>query len=73
MIPLFFHGSVITHERMLDIAAHCEKSFRLPNGDWKVKVTWFSRSGYSLGIRETIRIRKAQIRFWYRFALPEQK
>lgn len=55
-----------THRNMLDCAISVLKSYRMPDGRYKLKVQWFLKRGFDLALKETLIISRKQIPNWVR-------
>ena len=49
---------------MLDVSIYVLKRFRLPNGDYKLKIMWLDSHGGSLNLRDSVRVGKLQLPNW---------
>jgi len=62
---MFKFAHTYTHNRMLDCAIYVLKSYRLPDGRYKLKIRWMNRRGMDLGIVENVTIVKSEVKNWY--------
>jgi hypothetical protein len=53
-----------THRNMIDCMIYIQNLYRYPNGDCKVKIKWFTRSGGDLGVSDTYVIKQKDLKNW---------
>jgi hypothetical protein len=62
---MFKTHQTYTHNRMLDVAVYVLKSFRCPDGRYKLKVRWVYRNGMDLRLVENVTVVRNEIKNWY--------
>lgn len=53
-----------THRNMMDCNILVLKSYKIPDGRYKLKIEWYLKNGKSMGFRDSVIVSRKQLNNW---------